>query len=321
MGGRRAAQPSSPRTSTSSSWARPPRRRTPTSRPPSVPPWLRRRRGASCPSTSAPRCSCAPPTCSRRPGAIGSTQPPCSASRRPSSRPRSTPRASSPTSCASTSTSRARSSNSSRSARPVSGTGWSIARSRASSSRSPPSTSPRSPATCRPRRRILGNVVVWKPSPTQQLAAHHTMRLFEAAGLPPGVINVVTGDGAAVSEVALRHPALAGVHFTGSTATFQHLWREIGSNDRVVRRATRGWSARRAARTSSIAHPSADPAALVTGPGPRRVRVPGSEVLGGIARLRPALAVGRRASATTWSRRPSRSPTATSPTSPTSAAP
>ncbi len=56
----------------------------------------------------------------------------------------------------------------------------------------------------------MGNTVVWKPSPTQQLAAHHTMRLLEAAGLPPGVINMVTGDGAAVSEVALADPDFAG---------------------------------------------------------------------------------------------------------------
>src|SRR4029077_11243797 len=70
----------------------------------------------------------------------------------------------------------------------------------------------------------------WKPSPTQQLAAHYTMRLLEAAGLPPGVINLVTGDGQAVSRVALTHPALAGIHFTGSTATFQHLWRTVGEN-------------------------------------------------------------------------------------------
>ena len=77
---------------------------------------------------------------------------------------------------------------------------------------------------------LMGNVVVWKPSPTQQLAAHYTMRLLEAAGLPPGVINMVTGDGQAVSRVAIPHPDLAGIHFTGSTATFQHLWRTVGEN-------------------------------------------------------------------------------------------
>ncbi len=77
---------------------------------------------------------------------------------------------------------------------------------------------------------LLGNVVVWKPSPTQQLAAHLTMRLLQEAGLPPGVINLVTGDGRAVSEVAVPHQALAGIHFTGSTATFRQLWRQVGAS-------------------------------------------------------------------------------------------
>jgi 1-pyrroline-5-carboxylate dehydrogenase len=77
---------------------------------------------------------------------------------------------------------------------------------------------------------LMGNTVVWKPSPTQQLAAFHTMRLFEAAGLPPGVINMVTGDGLAVSDVVLADPDLAGIHFTGSTATFRHLWQQVGAN-------------------------------------------------------------------------------------------
>lgn len=77
---------------------------------------------------------------------------------------------------------------------------------------------------------LMGNTVVWKPTPTQQLAAHYTMQIFEEAGLPPGVINMVTGDGAAVSEVALTDPGFAGLHFTGSTATFKLLWRTIADN-------------------------------------------------------------------------------------------
>jgi 1-pyrroline-5-carboxylate dehydrogenase len=77
---------------------------------------------------------------------------------------------------------------------------------------------------------LMGNVVLWKPSPTQQYSAHFTMRLLEAAGLPPGVINMLPGDGLAVSDVALRHPDLAGIHFTGSTKTFQHLWQTVGAN-------------------------------------------------------------------------------------------
>lgn len=77
---------------------------------------------------------------------------------------------------------------------------------------------------------LMGNVVIWKPSPTQQYAAHFTMRLLEAAGLPPGVINMLPGDGLEVSDVALQHPDLSGIHFTGSTKTFQHLWQTVGSN-------------------------------------------------------------------------------------------
>ncbi|HET7475592.1 MAG TPA: L-glutamate gamma-semialdehyde dehydrogenase [Dermatophilaceae bacterium] len=75
---------------------------------------------------------------------------------------------------------------------------------------------------------LMGNTVVWKPSPTQTLAAQLTLELLEAAGLPPGVVNLVTGDGLAVSKVALADRALAGVHFTGSTATFQAIWRQVG---------------------------------------------------------------------------------------------
>ena len=110
---------------------------------------------------------------------------------------------------------------------------------------------------------LMGNVVVWKPSPAQQLAAHYTMRLLEAAGLPPGVINLVTGDGQAVSRVALPHPDLAGIHFTGSTATFQHLWRTVGENIAGYRGYPR-LVGETGGKDFIIAHPSADPAALAT---------------------------------------------------------
>jgi 1-pyrroline-5-carboxylate dehydrogenase len=110
---------------------------------------------------------------------------------------------------------------------------------------------------------LMGNVVVWKPSPTQQLSAHFLMRLLEAAGLPPGVINMVTGDGAAVSSVALPHPELAGVHFTGSTGTFQHLWRTVGENIAGYRGYPR-LVGETGGKDFVIAHPSADPDVLVT---------------------------------------------------------
>jgi 1-pyrroline-5-carboxylate dehydrogenase len=77
---------------------------------------------------------------------------------------------------------------------------------------------------------LMGNTVIWKPSPTQQHAASLTMQLLVEAGMPPGVINMLPGDGIDVSEVALAHPDLAGIHFTGSTPTFQRLWQTVGAN-------------------------------------------------------------------------------------------
>ncbi len=110
---------------------------------------------------------------------------------------------------------------------------------------------------------LMGNVVVWKPSPTQTFAAYFTMRLLEEAGLPPGVINLVTGYGEAVSEVALPHPDLAGIHFTGSTATFQHLWRTVGENIAGYRTYPR-LVGETGGKDFVVAHPSADPRVLST---------------------------------------------------------
>jgi 1-pyrroline-5-carboxylate dehydrogenase len=104
---------------------------------------------------------------------------------------------------------------------------------------------------------LMGNTVVWKPSPTQQLAASLTMELLEEAGMPPGVINMLPGDGLDVSKVALTHPDLAGVHFTGSTATFQHLWRTIGENIASYRSYPR-IVGETGGKDFVVAHPSAD---------------------------------------------------------------
>ncbi|MGH3768699.1 MAG: L-glutamate gamma-semialdehyde dehydrogenase [Pseudonocardiaceae bacterium] len=110
---------------------------------------------------------------------------------------------------------------------------------------------------------LMGNTVVWKPTLTQQLAAHHTMRLLEAAGLPPGVINLVTGHGAVVSEVALADPDFAGLHFTGSTRTFKSLWRTIADHlDRY--RSYPRIVGETGGKDFLVAHPSADPAAVTT---------------------------------------------------------
>ncbi len=110
---------------------------------------------------------------------------------------------------------------------------------------------------------LMGNTVVWKPSPSQQLAAQVTMELLEAAGLPPGVINLVTGDGIAVSDVVLAHPEFAGLHFTGSTPTFQHLWRTIGENLTGYRHYPR-IVGETGGKDFILAHPSADPDVLRT---------------------------------------------------------
>jgi 1-pyrroline-5-carboxylate dehydrogenase len=110
---------------------------------------------------------------------------------------------------------------------------------------------------------LMGNVVVWKPSPTQTHSAVLLMRILEEAGLPKGVINLVTGDGIAVSEVALEHPDLAGIHFTGSTRTFQYLWKTVGSNIEKYRGYPR-IVGETGGKDFVVAHPSADPAILKT---------------------------------------------------------
>jgi 1-pyrroline-5-carboxylate dehydrogenase len=110
---------------------------------------------------------------------------------------------------------------------------------------------------------LMGNTVLWKPSPTQQYAAHFTMRLLEEAGMPPGVINMLPGDGVAVSEAALAHPDLAGIHFTGSTPTFQHLWKTVGENISSYRSYPR-IVGETGGKDFIVAHPSADPDVLRT---------------------------------------------------------
>jgi 1-pyrroline-5-carboxylate dehydrogenase len=104
---------------------------------------------------------------------------------------------------------------------------------------------------------LMGNVVLWKPAASQQFAAHFLMRVLEEAGLPPGVINMVTGHGKDVSDVALADPNLAGIHFTGSTPVFQGLWKQVGdtiasykSYPRIVGET--------GGKDFIVAHPSAD---------------------------------------------------------------
>ncbi|EST39229.1 1-pyrroline-5-carboxylate dehydrogenase [Streptomycetaceae bacterium MP113-05] len=110
---------------------------------------------------------------------------------------------------------------------------------------------------------LMGNVVVWKPSPTQTHSAILLMELLEEAGMPKGVINLVTGDGKEVSEVALPHPDLAGVHFTGSTATFQYLWKAVGENITNYKAYPR-LVGETGGKDFIVAHPTVDQAVLKT---------------------------------------------------------
>ncbi len=110
---------------------------------------------------------------------------------------------------------------------------------------------------------LMGNTVIWKPSNTQMLSAWFTMQILEQAGLPPGVINLLPGDGADVGDPCLASPELAGIHFTGSTATFQHLWRKVGENIASYRSYPR-LVGETGGKDFVLAHPSAGLNGLVT---------------------------------------------------------
>ena len=108
---------------------------------------------------------------------------------------------------------------------------------------------------------LMGNTVIWKPASTAVLSGYYIMKILEEAGLPPGVINFLPGDAAEISEVALNHRDLAGVHFTGSTGVFNSMWKTIGDNmasyasyPRIVGET--------GGKDFIIAHPSAHPRAV-----------------------------------------------------------
>ncbi|MGZ8741155.1 MAG: aldehyde dehydrogenase family protein, partial [Gaiellaceae bacterium] len=108
---------------------------------------------------------------------------------------------------------------------------------------------------------LMGNTIVWKPASTAAYSAHFLMKLFEAAGLPPGVINLVYGSGAEIGDPALASRDLAGVHFTGSTPVFQSMWKTIGSNIANYRNYPR-IVGETGGKDFIVAHPSADVEAL-----------------------------------------------------------
>ena len=110
---------------------------------------------------------------------------------------------------------------------------------------------------------LMGNTVIWKPASVTAYSGYYLMRLLEAAGMPPGVINFIPGDAGAVSQVALHHPSLAGIHFTGSTEVFQMMWRTVGENIQRYHGYPR-LVGETGGKDFIVAHASADPDALVT---------------------------------------------------------
>lgn len=111
---------------------------------------------------------------------------------------------------------------------------------------------------------MMGNVVVWKPADTQIYSAQVVMELFKAAGLPDGVINIVYCDGPEAGDVVFKHPDFSGLHFTGSTAVFKHLWKEIGNNIDKYKTYPR-IVGETGGKDFIVAHKSADPKAVSTG--------------------------------------------------------
>ncbi len=110
---------------------------------------------------------------------------------------------------------------------------------------------------------LMGNPVIWKPAETQTLAAWYTFLALEEAGLPPGVINFLPGPGVVLAPAAVDSPDFAGMHFTGSTAVFQELWRRAAGNLERYRSYPR-LVGETGGKDFILAHASADPEALVT---------------------------------------------------------
>jgi 1-pyrroline-5-carboxylate dehydrogenase len=108
---------------------------------------------------------------------------------------------------------------------------------------------------------LMGNTVVWKPASSAMYSAYYLMKLYEAAGMPPGVINFVAGDSAMISKVLLSHRDLAGVHFTGSTDVFNSMWKTIGASMSTYRSYPR-IVGETGGKDFIVAHPSADVDAL-----------------------------------------------------------
>jgi 1-pyrroline-5-carboxylate dehydrogenase len=111
---------------------------------------------------------------------------------------------------------------------------------------------------------LMGCTVVWKPASSAMLSAYHIMRLFEAAGMPPGVINFVPGDAPEISALLLDHPDFGGIHFTGSTGVFNGMWERMGQNLGRYRSYPR-IVGETGGKDFVVVHPSADAQAVAVG--------------------------------------------------------
>jgi 1-pyrroline-5-carboxylate dehydrogenase len=105
---------------------------------------------------------------------------------------------------------------------------------------------------------LMGNTVVWKPASSAMLSAYYVMRLFEAAGMPPGVVNFLPGNAGAITDALLASPELAGIHFTGSTEVFQSMWKTVGTNIASYKAYPR-LVGETGGKDFIVAHASADP--------------------------------------------------------------
>lgn len=110
---------------------------------------------------------------------------------------------------------------------------------------------------------LMGNVVVWKPADTQIYAAHVLMDIFQKAGVPDGVINLVFVSGPVAGDVIFKHPDFAGIHFTGSTEVFQNIWKTIGENIHIYKSYPR-IVGETGGKDFIVAHKSADPKVVAT---------------------------------------------------------
>ncbi len=138
---------------------------------------------------------------------------------------------------------------------------------------------------------MMGNVCVWKPADSQIYSANLIMKIFKEAGLPDGVINMVTVDGPAAGDVVFKHPDFSGLHFTGSTAVFKALWKEIGTNIDMYKTYPR-IVGETGGKDFIVAHKSANAKEVATAISRGAFEFPGPKVFGSVKSIYPKQYLG-----------------------------